>query len=517
MSPSTILIVDDTPTNLDVLVRCLGTAGYDISVANDGPTSVKQAALITPALILMDVVMPGWDGFETARRLLALPHIRDVPIIFMTSLVETEHKIKAFQSGAVDYITKPIQVDEVLARVRTHIDLYQLRKDLAEHNIRLHQEIQKRQQAQSDLESLNSELENRVAARTAELSARNTALNEAHLQLQDLRDRLQAENTYLRIEARPFNQFNEFETKNRGFQDVLSQLDKVAKTSTTVLIRGETGTGKEMVAQALHNRSARHKSAMVTVNCAAMPAELIESELFGHERGAFTGAVSRKLGRFEVADGGTLFLDEIGDLPANLQASLLRVLQEGEFNRVGNPKPIKCDVRVVAATHVDLELAVREGRFREDLFYRLNVFPITLPPLRDRLEDIPNLVFDLLNKHGRKMGRSIEKVDAKVIDALSAYDWPGNIRELENLLERALILNDGPVLSPGSWLPEKKSAATITSQTLEYVERRHILETLELTGGRVSGPRGAARILGLNPSTLESRLRKLAIKPNKKS
>jgi formate hydrogenlyase transcriptional activator len=252
---------------------------------------------------------------------------------------------------------------------------------------------------------------------------------------------------------------------------------------------------------------------LINVNCAALPAGLIESELFGHEKGAFTGAFSRKLGRFEMANSGTIFLDEVGDLQLDLQAKLLRVLQEGEFERVGGHQSIQVDVRVIAATNRDLEQSIQEGKFRADLYYRLNVFPIRIPPLRERKEDIPLLVKFFVMKYGAKFRKNIEKIPQTTIDALLAYSWPGNIRELENLIERAVIMCHSTQLEPGKWLPEPGSAPTESRiPTLEELEREHIIEVLQMTGWKVSGNRGAAKLLGMKPTTLEARMKKLGIK-----
>jgi len=297
-----------------------------------------------------------------------------------------------------------------------------------------------------------------------------------------------------------------------ALRQVLRQVERVAATDTTVLITGETGTGKELIATAIHRASGRADRLLVKVNCAALPAGLIESELFGHERGAFTGAVARKIGRFELADRGTLFLDEIGDLPAEFQAKLLRVLQEGEFERVGGSRTLRADVRLIAATNRDLSAAVGDGRFRADLFYRLNVFPIHMPPLRERRNDIPHLAAHLVQKHARRMGRRIERIHPDTLEALVAYDWPGNVRELQNVIERALVLADGPVLLIADRLRPATPAPTSPAElSLDDAQRDHIRSALERTGWRVSGPNGAARILGIKPSTLETRMKKLGI------
>ena len=300
--------------------------------------------------------------------------------------------------------------------------------------------------------------------------------------------------------------------QSHGIRRVLKAVETVAPTDAGVLIYGETGTGKELIVRSLHELSPRKERPLIKINCAALPAGLMESELFGHERGSFTGAFARKLGRFEIADGGTIFLDEIGDLQVDLQSKLLRVLQEGEFERVGGHQTIHADVRVIAATNRDLEKSVNEGKFRADLFYRLNVFPIHVPPLRERKEDIPLLVKYFVMKHGARFRKNIERIPQMIVDALLAYSWPGNIRELENLIERAVILCQGSQLEPGKWLPQPGNGpADLRIPTLEQLEKEHILEVLQLACWRVSGERGAARLLGLKPTTLEARMRKLGI------
>jgi formate hydrogenlyase transcriptional activator len=299
-----------------------------------------------------------------------------------------------------------------------------------------------------------------------------------------------------------------------AIRDLLDAAERVAATSTTTLITGETGTGKELIARAVHRASPRRDKPLVKVNCAALTPTLIESELLGHERGAFTGAHSRKLGRFELANGGTLFLDEIGELPLDLQAKLLRVLQEGEFERVGGSASIKVDVRIIAATNRDLAKCVAEGRFRSDLFYRLNVFPLQVPPLRERPEDIEVLIRHFVAKFSKRIGRPIRSISRAVVDALTACDWPGNVRELEHVIERAVILARGDRLELGDWQPRSCGPVPEArrSQTLEAVERAHILDVLEDTGWKVSGPHGAAAVLGLKPTTLESRMKRLGIR-----
>jgi transcriptional regulator with GAF, ATPase, and Fis domain len=337
------------------------------------------------------------------------------------------------------------------------------------------------------------------------------SLREAVNEIGRLKDRLEEENLFLRQEAALQHAHGAIIGQSTAMTGVLRQIEQVAPTDATVLIQGETGTGKEMLAHRIHELSCHRDRLMVTVNCAALPATLIESELFGRERGAYTGALTRQMGRFEVADGSTIFLDEIGELPIGLQAKLLRVLQEGEFERVGGNKTLRVKVRIMAATNRDLKTALREGRFREDLFYRLNVFPILVPPLRERPEDIPTLVWSFVREIGQSMGRTIERIPKEDMQALQVYPWPGNVRELRNLVERAIILANGTTLR----LRPPVEDASAGVQRIDEVQRDHILRILKQTGWRISGPRGAAVILGINAKTLESRMAKLGIRrPN---
>ncbi len=324
--------------------------------------------------------------------------------------------------------------------------------------------------------------------------------------------RLEAQAVYLQEEIKGTHNFEELIGRSTTLKKVLKNVERVAPTDSTVLITGETGTGKELIARAIHNLSSRKGRALVKVNCAAIPAGLIESELFGHEKGAFTGALTKKLGRFEVADKGTIFLDEIGELPLDLQSKLLRVLQEGEFERVGGTQTFKVTVRVIAATNRDLEQLSKSGQYRLDLYYRLNVFPIHLPALREREGDIPLLVQYFVRKFAAHFGKKITKISERMLSALQRYPWPGNIRELEHVIERAVILSEGSELEPIEWLsPLSRDPGTTKPRTLEETERQHILDVLEQTNWRVSGAKGAATILGLKPTTLEARMKKLGI------
>ena len=333
--------------------------------------------------------------------------------------------------------------------------------------------------------------------------------------LRALRDQLHKENVYLQEEIKSTHNFEEIIGEGPSIRAVLRSVEQVAPTDSTVLIQGETGTGKELIARAIHDLSRRRSRPLVRVNCAALPAGLVESELFGHEKGAFTGALTKKIGRFELAHQGTIFLDEVGDLPLETQAKLLRVLQEQEFERVGGAQTIRVDVRVMAATNRDLKTAVTQQAFRADLFYRLNVFPIHLPPLRERPDDIPMLARYFTDKYMKKIDKRFEAIGLATMDRLTQYPWPGNVRELEHVIERAVIHCSGPTLDIGHEGLSVTSAAMATPErlmTLEEAERSHILKVLELTKWVIGGSKGAAERLNIHPNTLRSRLPKLGIK-----
>jgi chemotaxis protein methyltransferase CheR len=337
-------------------------------------------------------------------------------------------------------------------------------------------------------------------------------LKAALSEIKELKEKLEVERAYLQEEIKSEYNHENIIGQSNALNYIFYKVEQIAPTDTTVLILGETGTGKELVARAIHGLSLRKDRALVKVNCATLPANLIESELFGHEKGAFTGAHARQLGRFEVANGATLFLDEIGELPLELQPKLLRVIQDGEFERLGSTSTIKVDVRLIAATNRNLEEEVRKGRFREDLWYRLNIFPITVPPLRDRMEDIALLVDFFVDKISKRLGKSIESIPVSVMNTLEDYQWPGNVRELENVLERAVINSSGPKLHLVDELKKPHKDLTAARKTLNEVERDYIVRVLEQTNWKVSGQNGAAEILGLNRSTLRARMRKLGIR-----
>jgi PAS domain S-box-containing protein len=399
--------------------------------------------------------------------------------------VTLENKDGCILSSIVD-ITVSRQLDEKLQKAHDKLEsiVHERTKELTMANVQLMQEINERKKTEESLQ-------------------------EALKAVNHLKNQLREENLYLREEIILLHSHKDIVGNSEAIRTVLKQVEQVATTDSTVLIQGETGTGKELIAHAIHNLSARSGRLMITVNCAALPPTLIESELFGREKGAYTGALSKQLGRFELADASTIFLDEINALPLDLQTKLLRVLECGEFERLGSPRTVKVDVRIISAANHDLAMLVSEKRFREDLYYRLNIFQIVVPPLRERREDILPLVWSFVQEFSKRMGKRIESIPQKSVEALQAYPWSGNVRELKNIVERAMIITTGPVLH----LDVPKSAQTFANrfETIEEVEKRHIIAALNRTDWRVSGKDGAAVILDINPKTLESRMRRLGI------
>ena len=387
-------------------------------------------------------------------------------------------------------------------------------------------DISERKRMEETLRNARSEVKQRKEERTVEIVKANEELKaeiedrkQAELELREalseikrLKDQLEAERTYLQEEIKLEYNYENIIGQSDELKYTLYKVEQIAPTDTAVVVLGETGTGKELIVRAIHGSSLRKDRPLLKINCATLPLYLIESELFGHERGAFTGAVDRRVGRFEAANGATLFLDEIGELPLELQPKLLRVIQDGEFERLGSSRTIKVDVRIIAATNRNLEEEVRNGRFRKDLWYRLNVFPITVPPLREHMKDIPQLVEYYVDKISRRLGKSIESIPTNVMNTLRNYHWPGNVRELENVIERALINSSGPTLRLTDELKMLQKDLTTTQKTLAKVERDHITRVLEQTRWKVSGKNGASEILGLNVSTLRARMRKLGIR-----
>ena len=613
---STILLVDDNPTNLQLLFSTLKGLGHKLLVAKDGTDALKVAQWSHPDLVLLDILMSGMDGFETCKRLKADPQTQDIAVIFLSALDDTDDKIRGLSLGAVDYIAKPFQAEEVIARVETHLTIARLRLELEERNRQLIAANQPILDAVGDgiygldpagiitfanpaaseltgfskesligqslhelhlyarwdgspyhfietgvyqtlKQGIATQSENDVFWRNAgdqfavswtctpikrgdliegavlafrdvtQRKRQENQLREALAEVERLRDRLQAENAYLQAEVRNEGRFDSIVGESKALRAVLEQIEQVAPTSSSVLIVGESGTGKEAMARAIHDLSPRCDRPLIKVNCGAITPTLIESELFGHEKGAFTGANRQRQGHFELADGGTIFLDEISELPLEAQVKLLRVLQEHEFSRIGSERSIKVDVRVIAATNRDLVEMVEKGHFRMDLFYRLNVFPLLVPPLRERREDIPLLVQKFLADQARAQGRNFSRVSEDGMDLLVAYHWPGNIRELQNVIERAAILARDQVVPIAPHLVDSRIGAsqTLTEQSgvqlpppgpaefesLAANEARYIKQVLEHTGWAIAGKDGAAEILDLPASTLRSRMKKLGI------
>ena len=417
---ATILIVDDIPANLNLLCEALEPQGYKILGATSGERALEIANRTVVDLILLDIVMKGMDGFETCRRLKAEEKTADIPVIFITIKDEVEDIVNGFQVGGVDYITKSAQKEELLARVKTHLKISQLTKSLLETTIQL--------------TASNRDLQQEINRRKQEQEAREQAEDELMKADERLSLISQQEASRWGIEV--------FIGKSGTIAAILNEVRKLQNVgATSVLILGESGTGKELIARAIHFGSARAKGAFIPVNCSTIPKELAESTLFGHVRGAFTGANQSRKGHFELASGGTLFLDEIGDMPLELQPKLLRVLEEGCFTPLGGTAEKRVDVRILAATNQDLPKKIAAGNFREDLYFRLARFPVTVPPLRERKEDIPLLVEHFLRTFGAEMGIEHPKISVESLDSLKAYHFPGNVRELKNIIEHALILS----------------------------------------------------------------------------
>ena len=509
-----ILCVDDGPLNLSLLEAMLSPRGYQVISAVNGQQALEKIQTERIDICLLDVMMAGMDGFEVCRRIKADELHRNIPVVMITSYADMENRIRGIEAGAEDFISKPFESAEVLARIKMLLHVKMLND--------------RRMELEADLQKAHDDLELIVAERTAELTRANLQLTQeieerkkaerslqgTYAEIKGLKDRLQAENIYLQQEvAREYN-FGEIIGQSDVLSHVFLRVEQVAPMNATVLLLGETGTGKGVVARAIHSSSSRKHRPLITVNCTTLPATLVESELFGREKGAFTGSDTRQLGRFELADGGTIFLDEIGEMPLELQCKLLRVIQDGEFERLGSSRTIKTDVRIIAATNRNLAEEIRGGRFREDLFYRLNVFPITLPPLRQRKEDIQPLVNHFVAKFNKKMGKKIETLSKDTLSALQGYHWPGNVRELESVIERAVITSQGAtlqVLDRFETFRKDDEPEGGEVKALVDLEHDHILSVLKKTGWRIEGKSGAAGILGLNASTLRARMRKYGI------
>jgi len=677
-----LLIVEDDLSARQTLEAFLTREGYEVRCAPNGQTALMFAREDPPELILLDIRLPDMDGFEVCQRLKE-HRIDNIPVIFISALQELKDKVRGFAAGGVDYVTKPFQAEELLARVETHLTLKRLQKQIEAQNAQLqraHDELEERIKERTiDLATANEQLvasEKALGERlkfermVSDLSARfvntspdhvdreiehalqgivdffrasgciliqgergGTAARISHAvvapgvsplplvganmislfpwaskvlprgevvrvttlddlpaeaavdkesyrkwgvrsvlaipitfggsvshsislssrreermwpeeyisrlrmlgeilvsalkrkqteeqlrerlgEIEELKLRLEKENVYLQEEVKLLGEHSEVVGQSLVMKKILAQVEQVAQTDSTVLILGETGTGKELLARSIHKMSRRKDRPLVTVNCASLPPTLIESELFGREKGAYTGALTKMVGRFEIADGSTLFLDEIGEIPLELQSKLLRVLEEGNFERLGSTKTLHVDVRIIAATNRDIAQEVQAGRFRKDLFYRLNVFPIVIPPLRERPDDIPLMVWAFVKEFQKKMGKEIENISKRAMESLQSYSWPGNVRELKNVLEHAMIVSSNRTLTiqaPKLMSSETSDAGSLADRNLEDMERRHIVSVLEKNGWRVGGKGGAAEVLGLKRSTLYSKMKKLGI------
>jgi DNA-binding NtrC family response regulator len=441
-----ILVVDDEPSSRSGLSTLLRAEGFDVRVAEDGYKALAQLEEFAPDALVTDLRMPGIDGIELLRK--AREQYPEIIVVLMTAFAGVDSAVKAMREGAEDYLTKPLQIDELLLILERALERRSLRRE------------------------------------TVELRAR-------------LKEKLRFENI---IGTSP------------AMQAVFSVIEQVAPSRASVLITGESGTGKELVAQAIHEHSPRARAPFVKLHCAALAETILESELFGHEKGAFTGSVGRREGRFKQADGGTLFLDEIGDISAAIQVKLLRFLQERTFERVGGNETVKVDVRIIAATNRDLSAEVAAGRFREDLFYRLNVVNVEMPPLRARPSDLLPLATHFLQRFAKENGKAIQAFDEGALERITGYRWPGNVREIENVIERAVVLCDGPFVTAkhlpvgvGSAL---KGAIRIPGSTLDEIERHTILTTLEACGGRTAQ---AAQMLDISVRKIQYKLHEYGI------
>ena len=461
-----VYVVDDDVFVREGVVSLIRSAGLEAKALASGQEFLALPRLEIPSCLILDVELPGLSGLDVQQALVRSGvHI---PIIFLTGHGDIPMTVRAIQAGAADFLTKPFGGDELLSAIRRCMGRYH----------------------------------------TSNRQPRN-----------QLNHKLIQEKVYRQDEACSAVGFAEIIGTSVCLRKALKQVETVAPTDSTVLIYGETGTGKELIARAVHKRSPRSGRAFVSVNCAAIPRDLIASELFGHEKGAFTGATQKRLGRFEQADGGTIFLDEVGELLPDTQIALLRVLQEREFERVGGGQPIHVDVRVIAATNRDLKAAVADATFRDDLYYRLNVFPIEVPPLRERPDDIPMLAEYFIDRYARKAGKNIKGVKQETLELLQSCAWPGNIRELQNVIERSVILCDAEIFSiDESWLPQpfptEPTNQSELSGSLPAEEKGVIEAALKESRGRVFGPKGAAVRLGMPRSTLESKIQSLKINKN---
>ncbi len=633
MNQETLLLVDDNPDNLQVLYQTLEGYGYKLLIAKNGIDALNIAEKVHPALILLDIMMPGMDGYEVCQTIKSKKELADISIIFLSALDDVKDKVKGLSAGAVDYISKPFQADEVLARVATHIKIKQLEKRLEKknkqleednvlilesmgegllglnkqglitfinhagtnitgwleeeiigkdfHNILMHtnKEGQRNPVEQNKIyntlqdqmprhcdndifwdkngESFPVEytvtaIEGKIDVSSVcvvfknilERKKREKSLQQALTTVEKLKEKLHQENTslraessYLQEEIRTEQNFGEIIGQSSALKKTMNEVMQVAQTDTSVLIYGESGTGKESIARAVHQLSKRKDRPLIKVNCGAIAESLVESELFGHVKGAFTSAISDRTGHFELADKGTIFLDEVAELSMDIQVKLLRVLQEQEIQRVGSGEVIPVDVRIIAATNQDLKKMVEQDRFRMDLYYRLNVFPVTVPALRERKSDIPLLLAKFIENLTKKLGKPLIGVSSESMELLMDYHWPGNIRELQNVLERSAILSRSEIIEVDDALipidmqqtdntgVESNDVSEVENDTMKASaprskghyktlaenEKQYITRILADHNWRVGGKKGVAEILDIPASTLRSRMKKLGI------
>jgi DNA-binding NtrC family response regulator len=454
-----VFVVDDDASIRDSLKDLLDSVGLHVQTFTSAQEFLASASRDAASCLVLDVQLPGISGLDLQQELTKLD--AQIPIIFITGHGDIPTTVRAMKAGAIELLTKPFRDEDLLNAVE--------------------QAIKRRP-------------------------------------LKQLKDKPAEQRPYSKDRVHSGVGFSEIVGQSAPLRRVLEEVKTVAPTGSTVLVYGETGTGKELIARAIHNTSGRSNRPFVKVNCAAIPSGLLESELFGHEKGAFTGAVTQKIGRFELAHEGTLFLDEVGDIPLELQPKLLRVLQEQEFERLGSTRTTRVDVRLVAATNRDLAQLIEAKQFRGDLYFRLNVFPIRLPSLRERFDDIPLLVRHYVDKYSQRMNKRVETIPPEAMAALCNYPWPGNIRELQNFIERAVILTAGSVLRvQADELHSASPVVAATGGTLEDVERDHILRVLRETGGVIGGRHGAALRLGLKRSTLLSKMQRIGIPHDRKN
>jgi DNA-binding NtrC family response regulator len=481
-----ILIVDDQPTNLDVLSRSLSEEGFEILAASNGEDAISIAERAQPELILLDVMMPDMDGFQTCERLKSRDETRDIPVIFITAKDDTQSVLTGFERGGVDYVVKPFRSEEVLARVISQIKIGRLMRQLSSAN--------------DELTKKNDALQSEIAEREALTSERSQLASRLSLVSAEESERWGIDG---------------FVGQSKLLEDVLRDIHQLQHAATTsVLITGESGTGKELIARAIHAVGAESDSPFLPVNCSAIPDELADALFFGHRKGTFTGAEGDRAGYFELADGGTLFLDEVGDMPLDLQAKLLRVLEDGRILPIGAAKEREVTLRVVAATNVDLQQHIAAGRFRQDLYFRLARFPVSAPPLRDRKEDIPLLARHFVQLFAREMGVEPTPLNEAVLRRLEAYPFPGNVRELKNIIERALIMSGGRtiepqhiqiVASPAVEPPVMTSQISADDLPLNFQQAELILihRAMEAAAGNITE---AAKLLGIHRSKIYRKL-----------